>query len=500
MSHYKITFVTPNPLQPATKLQSGAFVIGKVLGSGGFGVTYYSGDMKLRRYVAIKEFFPPDCIRNGNQIVASNNTDFVQAKNKFIEEARTLAQFNHSGIVKVLTVFEENGTAYMVMEFLKGKTLQQQVEESGVLREGEALEYIQKVGEALQAVHESQIIHRDIKPENIIICEDGRVVLIDFGLNKKIETAGNYQTRRFSTTKQLGTDGYSPAEQYLRHAQTGTFTDVYSLAATLYFMLTNQVPISAPQRAMSETLLPPHRLNPSTSPVVSAAVMKAMEIDEKQRPQTVRDFLDLLKPGIRIPQKNSGSVSLDHYLSNSSLLIPPLITVTQKPIQPDFRKVSWGMSKQQVRTIETASLFDEAEDILVYTSNIAGLQCQIIFIFAFDQLVRAKYSVIEQHSHKNIYIDDYDRLKSLLVEKYGNPISDDTYWLDYFYKDDFQNWGMAISMGHCSKYAKWINQGTNIILGLDGDNFSIDLILEYSCSKLSYLEEEKIKQMNFNDL
>jgi serine/threonine protein kinase len=318
--------MSPNPLPSGTKLNNGAFVIGKVLGSGGFGITYYSGDMALRRYIAIKEFFPPDCTRNGSQIIASHSADFLQAKNKFIEEARTLAQFNHSSIVKVLNVFEDNGTAYMVMEFLKGKTLQHHIEEFGRYKqmESEALKYVRQIGEALQTIHEVQIIHRDIKPENIILCEDGRVVLIDFGLNKKIEVAGNYQTRQLSTTKQLGTDGYSPPEQYLRNAQTGIFTDVYSLGATMYFALTGQAPISAPQRAMGEILEAPQEVNPFVSHAIGDAVMSAMAIDSGQRPQTVEDFLVQLETKAAVPQmstphtKRSGSVSLDYHLSTTS--------------------------------------------------------------------------------------------------------------------------------------------------------------------------------------
>jgi serine/threonine-protein kinase len=154
-------------LPDGTKLHQGGLLVGKILGQGGFGITYHGADVKLRRYVAIKEFFPLGCVRNGAQVVPNNCANYSKAKARFFEEARILARFNHRNIVNVLTVFEENNTAYMVMEYLQGKTLQQLVEERGTLTAGEGISYVEQIGEALERVHETGLIHRDIKPDNI---------------------------------------------------------------------------------------------------------------------------------------------------------------------------------------------------------------------------------------------------------------------------------------------------------------------------------------------
>ena len=215
-------------LLPGTGLQDGIFVITKMLGQGGFGITYLSLDTRLKRSVAIKEFFPFGCRRNGNSIVPAKNLSpesFQSARAHFLDEARILARFQHPNIVHVHSVFEENGTVYMVMEFLHGKTLQELVELRGFLPEAMAVNAAQKVGAALGAVHNAGLLHRDIKPENMIVSDNGRVVLFDFGT-----------TRAFAadTTKRMTsmvTPGYAPLEQYGQQARFGAFTDIYALGA-----------------------------------------------------------------------------------------------------------------------------------------------------------------------------------------------------------------------------------------------------------------------------
>lgn len=483
-------------LPQGTKLQSGALIIGKVLGQGGFGITYHSGDVNLRRYIAVKEFFPPNCYRNGLKVMAVDAQGFEKAKAVFIEEARALARFNHRAIARILSIFEENDTAYMVMEFLKGKTLQQTVEERGVLTEGEALSYIEQISEALEVVHGAKIIHRDLKPENIILCENNRVVLVDFGLHKQIETARSYKTRQLTAPIRLGTQGYSPPEQYLQNAQLGTFTDIYALGATLYFLVTGQAPVSAPERAMGELLLPPQRLNPSLSPALNAAVMQAMEIKSDQRPQTSREFLDLMRPGRKLPIA-SGPVS-------ATPRKPPVPKVSAASNvatnQFNFRKTRWGMTKAQVRAAEGQNPIHEGTDLLVYSGFVAGLSCEIIFIFALSFLVRAKYLITEQHSVPNTYLKDFSALQNALTEKYGQPESDKTYWGNDLFRDRPQDWGLAFSRGDCSTFVKWRDGKTSILLFLTGDNYEIELAIDYTSQDLKHLEEKKNKQQNLEDL
>ena len=241
------TALTP-ALPVGTRLQGGLYSIGKVLGQGGFGITYLGSDSGLKRAVAIKEFFPQvqGCSRDGATVQPGGmitHLEYRQEKNKFLTEGQRLAQFQHPSIVKVFSLFEENNTAYMVMEFLRGKTLLKIVEEDGRLEERDAVAYIVQIAEALDVIHGLKLLHRDIKPENIIITEEGRAVLVDFGTAREF-AAG--KTRRMTTTL---TPGYAPLEQYGQRARFGVFTDIYALGATLYHLLTGEMPIHATDRA-----------------------------------------------------------------------------------------------------------------------------------------------------------------------------------------------------------------------------------------------------------
>jgi WD40 repeat protein len=274
-----------------TKLFGGKYSVGKVLGQGGFGITYMGADTILSRPVAIKELFPEGCQRNGTTVQPTRipPSDFSSMKQKFLDEARLLASLNHPGIVKVYDFFEENNTAYMVMEYLRGKSLAKLVEErGGALGEQEAVGYILKVCEALDVVHKAGYLHRDIKPENIIVCEDGRVVLIDFGAARAF-MAG--KTGRMTV---ILTPGFAPLEQYAEQAKRGAYTDIYALGATLYYLLTGQVPVSAADRFSGVELKGVREINGRVSRQVEEAVMKAMAMKVEERPQSVEEFVKLL--------------------------------------------------------------------------------------------------------------------------------------------------------------------------------------------------------------
>ena len=177
------SLVVPH-LSMGSKLIGGRYTIGKVLGEGGFGVTYQGADTLLRRPVAIKELFPDGAMRSGTAVIPPLSTGeqgFIEIRESFIKEAQTLAQFNHPSIVKVLDQFETNNTAYFVMEFLKGETLSDRINNVGKLDFAEVYKIAEHVAEALGLVHQTGLLHRDIKPENILLTEDHRAVLIDFG-------------------------------------------------------------------------------------------------------------------------------------------------------------------------------------------------------------------------------------------------------------------------------------------------------------------------------
>ena len=279
-------------LPKGVRLNNGGYAVGEVLGQGGFGITYKGGDLSLRRYVAIKEFFPQGCARQDATVQPAGTlsaADYAGVKAKFIEEARTLARFSDPGIVRVFGVFEENNTAYMVMEFLEGSTLSKRMIEQTVLDESEAVSIAEKVGGALKVVHEAGIIHRDLKPDNICLTKDGRVVLIDFG------TARAFASGKTVKQTTMLTPGYAPLEQYGQQARFGAYTDIYALAATLYHAVTGQVPPQATDRAAGVELKAPRELNPKISKAFSDAIVWAMQVKASERPQNIGAFLDALK-------------------------------------------------------------------------------------------------------------------------------------------------------------------------------------------------------------
>jgi WD40 repeat protein len=223
-------------------------------------------------------------------------------KQRFLDEARLLASLNHPGIVKVYDFFEENNTAYMVMEYLRGKSLAKLVEErGGTLSEQEAVGYILKVCEALDVVHKAGYLHRDIKPENIIVCGDGRVVLVDFG------AARSFMAGRTGRMTVILTPGFAPLEQYAEQAKRGAYTDIYALGATLYYLLTGQVPVSAADRMSGVELKGVREINGRVSRQVEEAVRKAMAMRVEERPQSVEEFVKLLtSPSVGVATSSVG--------------------------------------------------------------------------------------------------------------------------------------------------------------------------------------------------
>ncbi len=268
-------------------LRGNTYKIEGVLGQGGFGITYLADFAALKTKVAIKEFFLSGyCVRNprDNSIAPQSlpAETFRQYKDKFIEEAQTLAQFNHPGIVQVTDVFEENNTAYFVMKHIKGKPLAQLIRERRKISEREAVAYITQAAEALQAVHRRNILHRDIKPENIMITEDDKAVLIDFG------TARAFADGRTITHTTMLTPGYAPMEQYSDRQRRGFYTDIYALGATLYACLAGKAPLPAIDRLSRPAI----EKIPGVSGPVFRTIEKALEMEPEARFQDIRSFLE----------------------------------------------------------------------------------------------------------------------------------------------------------------------------------------------------------------
>ncbi|MGI8936870.1 MAG: serine/threonine-protein kinase, partial [Iamia sp.] len=278
-------------LPPGSALDGGRYRLGAPLGRGGFGITYLADDLRLQRPVAIKELFPDSARRSGWSVVVPGEAaeGFARARQRFLREATTLARFGHPSIVRIFGVFEEHGTAYLVLERLEGQTLGEELRRRrGPFSEAEALDVAGQVAAALWVVHRAGVLHRDVSPTNLVRTDDGRIVLIDFGLARPF--ADDHTT---SMTR-IVTPGYAPPEQYAGAARFSTRADVYALGATLHRLLSGQVPPDASARQRGMPLAPLWRLNPTVSRRVSDAVGAALALDSADRPPTVRHLLDRL--------------------------------------------------------------------------------------------------------------------------------------------------------------------------------------------------------------
>ena len=279
-------------------LQGGKYRIIKKLGQGGFGITYLAENTLLLGKVAIKEFFFKDyCERDDSTscvtIPKSGNREIVDRfKLKFVKEARTIFRLNHPNIVRIHDVFEENGTAYYVMDYIEGESLGDMVKRRGAIPETEALGYVKDAASALEYIHSKNINHLDIKPGNLMRRkEDGRVLVIDFGVAKQYDAVTSEGT---TTTPVCISPGYSPVEQYSKN-DVQTFSpqsDVYALAATLFKLLTGNTPLEATK--IQYMGLPVAELQEKhiSLPVISAIAM-AMK-GRHERTQSVAEFISNL--------------------------------------------------------------------------------------------------------------------------------------------------------------------------------------------------------------
>jgi len=264
-----------------TILQGGKYTLTQEIGRGGFGITFKATHHYLGHEVVMKTI---------NEKLRQH-PDFAKFERQFQDEARRLATCIHPNIVRVSDFFVEDGLPYMVMEYIPGETLGDAYVLPAIpLPEATAIHYIRQIGAALQVVHNNGLLHRDVKPENIILREGTQeVVLIDFGIAREFNS-GVKQTHTGMVS-----EGYAPIEQYLTQAPRTPATDVYGLAATLYALLTAQVPMPALLRDR-EKMPSPKELQPHLSASVNQAVMRGMAVDPRFRPATVAEWLQLL-PG-----------------------------------------------------------------------------------------------------------------------------------------------------------------------------------------------------------
>ena len=285
-------------------LQNGKYKLTQVVGQGGFGITYKGvwftevrgalGTIHTEVPVCIKEFYFKDyCDRDPQTYAVTVHSEtgiqfFDKFREKLIKEAKILSDVHHPYIVNVLEVFEENHTAYIVMEYIAGQSLKSKLEKEGVLPEPCVLKYVRQIGEALQFVHEKHILHLDIKPSNILVDEHDDARLIDFGVSKRYDM----EQQETSTTMLSLSKGFASIEQYDDEG-TQNFSpcpDIYSLGATMYNLLTGKIPTESILR-VTRPLIPPRELNPSISPKTEAAILRAMELVPANRFQSVAEMM-----------------------------------------------------------------------------------------------------------------------------------------------------------------------------------------------------------------
>lgn len=290
-------------LKEGTSLQGGKYRIVRFINSGGFGCTYEAEHTAFRKRVAVKEFFMNDfCGRDEHTVtITATSADkrklVDRLKQKFIHEAQSIFDLRHPGVIRVTDVFEENDTAYYVMDFIDGKSLKELVDQEGPLPEDRALRYIRQVADALAYVHGQGLLHLDIKPGNIMIDHADNAVLIDFGASRQYEEVGKENT----STLLPYTSGYAPPEQTaMEVALLSPATDVYALGATLYCLLTGSAPISSSRRISGDKLVP---LPEATGPAVRETVENAMIFDRHERIQTVDGFL----ASLQVPHRGENS-------------------------------------------------------------------------------------------------------------------------------------------------------------------------------------------------
>lgn len=294
-------------LKQGCTLNNGKYRIEQILGQGGFGITYLAYHEMLEYKVAIKEFFLKEyCNRNieTNYVTlgTEGNREMLQRfQQKFIKEAKTIFKLRHPNIINIHDIFEENGTAYYVMEYIEGCSLGDIVKKQGKISEKQSVEYFTKIANTLAYIHERKINHLDIKPANIMVRKtDNEPIVIDFGLAKQYDVETGCQT---STTPVGISHGFAPIEQYKSGgvSEFSPQTDIYSLGATLYKIVSGKTP-PEPSEILMEGL-------PSLTSIVSPStwhiIESSMKLNKKERPKDVATLINLMKGSNSVVTNNS---------------------------------------------------------------------------------------------------------------------------------------------------------------------------------------------------
>lgn len=285
-------------LKPGTILNK-KFLVGNCLGEGGFGITYIGRDLTLDRKVAIKEYFPNGYVNRNNNIAQvvtatteERTTFFKKGLENFLLEARHIAKLNDiPGIVDVREYFEENSTAYIIMEYLDGVNLSSYLKQNGNFSPEEIFQLMYPITRSLQKIHEAGIIHRDISPDNIMYLKNGTLKLMDFG-------SARYFTNSQKEMSVMIKQGYAPEEQYSKNGDQGPWTDVYGLCATMYRCITGLVPQDAIDRIKNDTLKSPMELGFPISEAMNNTLMHGLAVFKNDRCKDMNELSYLMEKAL----------------------------------------------------------------------------------------------------------------------------------------------------------------------------------------------------------
>lgn len=357
--------VSKRCLAPGTIL-AGRYMAGRVIGEGGFGITYIGRDLVLDIVIAIKEYFPlaygvrgtREC-KDNTVYINQDNADNVYQKglDRFYKEAKILSQFHMlEGIVLVRDFFYENQTAYIVMDYINGINLKKYVKENGKIPGDKVLQLMQPVIRSLGIIHQAGIIHRDISPDNLIMAEDGRLVLVDFG-SAQIEE-GNI-TRSITV---MFKRGFTPEEQYTSRGKQGAWTDIYALCATIYYMLTGIVPDESVERMLDDRLAELSAFpDINISGIQKDALMRGISVKPEERFQTTQELYDILYNEDKVVLNSTEQKDIrKHYIRiitiscvitiSGYFIIPGLLPETGR-VQPVSKSSSYSTVTPDVNVI-----------------------------------------------------------------------------------------------------------------------------------------------------
>ncbi len=350
--------VKPQVLYPGTTFL-GKYVLGRVIGQGGFGITYLGLDLATEKKIAIKEFFPTGlAVRQGSAVISTGENGhqlFNKGVDAFYQEAQIISQFNNQpNIVHVQAFFRENSTAYIVMEYLEGQSFKDYLQmRGGRISLSETENILLPVMDALTIIHQAGLLHRDVAPDNISLTKEGTPKLIDFG------------AARFSISDQTLTlstiikPGYAPIEQYGGLNGQGPWTDVYATGATFYRALTGIVPVPSPERSMGRNLIPLSAYGIDIPEHIEQAIMKAMAVKPENRFQTMQEFRNALGNHVsffhykygknisaNVPQTVQPITQIKNIPYNSPVQLSESIT-QPKPVQPALQTTSEKIGSNQ---------------------------------------------------------------------------------------------------------------------------------------------------------